>query len=215
MQKCILRGCNDSTTTSSLFIAFHSRWISITLHINILLFILLAITSQADANRNSPYYFKWQRSFRRNRPQKIQTNNLNNRQEIIFFFVFVVFSPLNNKIVSFQHLAASKCDQWTQWIFAVAVFKWISFNCTEPKFESFSSVSLLHFCFVFSWIRCFIHSFIVRRTAHFLPPITNRFILLSGFFASIFFHSFFSSFIVVFILASFRSQMNLINRLLF
>lgn len=163
MQKCILRGCNDNTSTSSLFIAFHSRWISITLHINILLFILLAITSQADANRNSQYYFKWQRLFRRNRPQKIQTNNLNNRQEIIFFIVFVVFSPLNNKIVSFQHLVASKCDQWTQWIFAVAVFKWISFNCTEPKFEFFFCTYLFFVFFVFSWIRCFIHSLFVER----------------------------------------------------
>lgn len=79
----------------------------------------------------------------------------------------------------------------------------------------FFSVSLLHFCFVFSWIRCYIHSFIVRRTAHFLPPITNRFILLSGFFASIFFSFIFFLSFVVFILASFRSQMNLINRLLF
>lgn len=163
MQKCILRGCNDNTSTSSLFIAFHSRWISITLHINILLFILLAITSQADANRNSQYYFKWQRLFRRNRPQKIQTNNLNNLQEIIFF-LFSLFSLLSiTKLYLFNiwqpQNVTNEHNEYSRLPFLNGYHS-IVLNQNSSFFSVHISSS---FFFVFSWIRCFIHSLFVER----------------------------------------------------
>lgn len=106
------RGCN-SASSSSLFNASRSWWISITLHINFLLFILTAITSQPDnANRRILRTILNDSPFRRNRPQIIETN-FNNCQAINVCFFF----PLNNKIVSFnficisfRHLAALKCE---------------------------------------------------------------------------------------------------------